>query len=238
MNNLLSIDLIDSMRKLMREAFKLKKYKAMNKALSILTAIAMLPMIACSLVFAGVYFCMAYFHKIITDPLKALHGLVNSEGKDVRHAPQTVIYIISWPIIFYLYVVEAFMIPILSIMYAITSAFTYVWTLGGYKFHISPEKADDIEITVNGEYSVILPLIYVIISALILAVIPLVHLLVDYMNFISVYGSKKASYYYFGYYPIYVVISMVCSAFYSILGFSKRPKLDKKESIDNKEEQK
>ena len=33
MNNLLNIDLIDSMRKLMREAFKLKKYKAMNAKL-------------------------------------------------------------------------------------------------------------------------------------------------------------------------------------------------------------
>ncbi len=238
MNNLLSIDFIDRMRKLMGQAFKLKKYKAMNKALAVLTAIAMLPIIVCSLVGAGMYFCTAFFYKIITDPLRALHGLVNAEGKDVRHAPQTVIYIISWPTIFFLYLLEAFMIPMLSVIYALTSVYTYIWTLGGYKFHIFPEKADDMDITLDGEYDTTLPLVYVIISASILVVIPLVHLLVDYMSFISVYGSKMADYYYFGYYPIYVGISMLFSSFYSIFGFSKRPKLKEKENTEEKEEQK
>lgn len=235
MNNLLSIDFIDRMRRLMREAFKIKKYKAMNKALAVFSIIAMLPIIITCLVFAGTYFCWAFFYKVMTDPIKALHGLVNSEGKDVRHAPQTVIYIISWPTIFLLYCIEALMIPVLSMIYAVTSVLSYIWTLGGYKFHIFPEKAENIEITVEGKYENSLPLFYVLMSGAILAVVPLLHLLIDYMNFISEYGSKMAYYYYFPYYPIYIGISVVFSAIFSILCLSKLPK-DKK--LENKNEDK
>ena len=106
MNNLLKIDYIECMRNLMREAFSFKKYKVMNLFLAVVTAIIMVPFIACSLVFAGIYMCVAFFHRVITAPIRALHGLVNAEGKDVRHAPQTVIYIISWPAIFFLYFLE------------------------------------------------------------------------------------------------------------------------------------
>ena len=235
MNNLLSIDFIDRMRKLMIEAFKIKKYKAMNKVLAVFSFIAMLPIVVLGLLLAGTYFFWAFLYKVMTDPIKALHGLVNSEGKDVRHAPQTVIYIISWPTIFMLYCIEALMIPMLSIVYAMTSVVTYIWTLGGYKFHIFPEKAENMEIAVEGRYENGIPLFYVLMSGAILGAIPLLHLLVDYMNFISQYGSKMAYYYYFAYYPIYVGVSVVFSSIFSILCLSRFPKNKKADKEPEKE---
>ena len=235
MNNLLKIDYIECMKNLMREAFSFKKYKVMNLFLAVVTAIIMVPFIACSLVFAGIYMCVAFFHRVITAPIRALHGLVNAEGKDVRHAPQTVIYIISWPAIFFLYFLEAMAIPTLTVLYAITSVFTYIWTLGGYKFHVFPEKSYEMTKEVNGKYNV-LPIVFVSISALILILIPLIHMGIDYGQWVDTiqrYGQNSRYYTYsFNYYPIYLGISCVFSFFYSIFGFAPRPKGEKKEETE------
>ena len=223
MNNLLKIDYMECMRKLMSQAFSLKKYKAMNGALAVFTFIFMIPFLLMSLMGAGMYMCVAFFHRVITTPIRALHGLMNSEGKDVRHAPQTVIYIVSWPVIFFLYFMEAMAIPTLTVLYASTSVATYVWSLGGYKFHAFPEKVDECEIEVEGRYN-ILPIVYVAITTTIVALIPLLHMLVDYTEYVSRSYGYGANNYTFAYYGIYIGLSIIFSFFYSIFGFARHPK--------------
>ena len=228
MNNLFTIDHLSCAKLLTKEALKLKKYKAMHPVLAVFTGIFMLPFILMAALVIVNYVIIAYLRNVCASPIRALHGLVNSEGKEVRHAPQTVIYFISWPTIFLLYFMEAIMIPLLTISYTLASICVYICTLGGVKFNAMPENADKIDMgEVKGRY-LVLPIVYISVCAL-LFIVMLIHFAIDYANWSSLVNNSYYYYYYGGSYsfqamPAYIGIYMAFSAIYSIIGFARHPK--------------
>lgn len=164
--NLFDIDYMDKMSALLKESFKFKKYKAMPPALAVFTGLFMLPFVIWSFFVTAALAIECFTFAIIVAPIKFLHNLVNNEGKDVKHATQAIIYIISWPLIFANYAMIAFNLFIILPTYALLSIINYIWTLGGFKFHVFINKSDDIAIDVEGKYFG-RPLTFVIVNAVI-----------------------------------------------------------------------
>ena len=150
--NIFKINFLDKFHKLFTETIKFKKYRALPKAVAVFVH---LPMIFVGLVtmvnfLAGAL--LSYFFKVLQAPFEYLKGLTNQEGKETKAAAQFIIYFISWPFIFAGYVLISFMIIALHIVYAATSIMAYIWSLGGFKFHVFVEKSDNIEKEVNTNY--------------------------------------------------------------------------------------
>lgn len=141
-------DYLQKTKELAKEAFKLKKYKVKNKFVAILIAILFTPFISYSLSLLVALAIGCFFFKIIKSPIEYLHSLVKKEGSEVQHATQAVIYLVSWPLVIFLYALNALLLVILNAGYAMLSIFAFIATLGGFKYHVFISDADDISIEV------------------------------------------------------------------------------------------
>jgi hypothetical protein len=167
---------------LFKEAFLLKKYKAMNPVLPVLVGILMIPFALLTLVGAIFLYSISYIFKIAVLPIEQLHSLLHEEGQSVMHATQFVIYLLSWVFIFWAYTMFCFLSVITTILYSFCSVTTYVWTLGGIKFHLFPNQ-DDISVSVEGTYNILLPVIMlagVVVLMLIVPVFQTIAMLFEY----------------------------------------------------------
>lgn len=223
--NLFQTNFLTKMSNLLREAFKFKKYKAMHPALAVLTGIAMLPMVIVSFALVAVLSVLGFLFTLLSTPAKYLHQITRTEGKVVMHATQAVVYLISWPVVFALYAV---MIPLLLsifVTYALFSIVTYAWTLCGFKFHLFPNEADDISITVTKRYF-ILPLVLIIGCF----IIKMVAIFTGVGLFTHLWELRLEQYFpmaYFrmgGPYSVCTGIQLAFSFLYSIIGFHNRAK--------------
>ena len=162
---LFQVDYLKKTGLLLREAFTFKRYKAMHPALAVFTGIFMIPFVLIGLVLTAVLSLFSFVLNILLTPLKHIHSLVHAEGQQVNHATQFWIYFLSWPIILLYYVVCSLLFAVVYVLYALLSIITYVYTLGGFKFHIVPNAdSDDIAIETEGEYFAI-ALTYVCVAA-------------------------------------------------------------------------
>lgn len=164
--NLFQTDFLGKMATLLKEAFKFKKYRAMHPVLAVFTGIFMLPLVVISFVVTAVLAILCFAFAVLSAPVKYVHGIVNNEGKEVKHATQAIVYLISWPVILGLYLAMTLLILLILPVYAILSILLYAWSLGGFKFHLFPNTQDDISIEVPNRYFA-LPLVFVIVSAII-----------------------------------------------------------------------
>ena len=227
--NLFSTDYLSKVTNLLREAFKFKKYKAMHPFLAVITGITMIPFVLISLFISAFLLVGCFLFKTAKLPIDFLHNLVNQEGQEVKHATQFAIYWISWPIIFALYAMISFMLLWISIAYAVVVCIIYVWTLGGFKFHLYANEADDISINVSGRYNA-LAIVYVCVQAGILFLIPLIHGTVLYADLFYDYLEKYFFYEFSSAYGVYYRLSVMLAFFYSLIGFAPHPK---KQSNEN-----
>jgi len=222
--NLFEIDFLQKMTTLLKEAFKFKKYKAMNKALAVFTGLLMLPIVIASFFATAVFASLAFAFAVISSPVKYLHEILRGERDGVMHATQFIIYFIAWPIVFGLYVLMSFLLLMLLPAYALLSFLLYVWSLGGFKFHLFLNKVEDISIEVNGRYRA-LPLVYVIIGAVVVVLIPLVHAVIHFIDLYSAFSERIFFASFFGgIYPVYLWIHTAFSTLYSLIGFARHPK--------------
>ena len=222
--NFFEIDFLAKMKALLLEAFKFKKYKAMHPCLAVFTGIFMLPIVLMSFVATASLAALSFFYAVLSSPVKFLHAVVNGEGKGVMHATQAVIYLISWPTVFFCYALLTVLLLFILPTYALLSFLLYVWSLGGFKFHLFP-NTDDIEKDVNGTYGIVLPLVFILVSAVILVIIPLVH---GVNCFIELYENYLERFFFdiffFEIYPSYVGIQTVFATLFSLIGLARRPK--------------
>ncbi|MBQ9163094.1 MAG: hypothetical protein IJX74_07480 [Clostridia bacterium] len=231
--NLFEINYLDKLSALLKEAFKFKKYKAMPPALAVFVGILMLPFVLASFAVAATFAFLAFAFAVFTSPVKFLHTLVNKEGKDVLHATQFIVYLISWPFIFLCYSIMAFLLLLIIPAYAALSILLYVWSFGGFKFHLFMTESDNISITVEKKYMAI-PLVYVIVGFILVAIIPFVHWLIGYS--IEAWNSWEAADIYtqlfpFTIYPSYIGIHALFSFVYSLV-CSPFPKNSAKNEVD------
>ena len=177
-----SVNFMNKASAVLREAFQLKKYKAMPLVLAIIVGIFMLPFAVAGLVIAAVLYVMGYLFSIVSLPVQSLHKLLKDEGANVGHATQFIIYFLSWSFVFASYAMLTFFLVFLTVLYTVFSIITYIWTLGGFKFHVLTSE-EDISVDVTGKYAVSLPVIFVTVMAALLILVPLlktVDVVIDY----------------------------------------------------------
>ena len=166
----------------LKEAAKLKKYKAMPPALAIVTGILMLPVAAVSIVLAAFLYVLGYLFSIVSLPTQKLHKILHDEGQSVMHATQFIIYFLSWSFVFSAYAVLTFFLIILTVLYSLFSIFAYICTLGGFKFHVFA-KEEDISVEVDGQYNILLPIVYIAAMGVLLILLPLAKTIVTFAQY-------------------------------------------------------
>jgi len=227
---LFEINFLEKMKILLTEAFKFKKYKAMSPVLAVFTGILMLPFVVASFAATAFFASLAFTFAVVSAPVKYLHEIVRVEGKEVKHATQCTVYLISWPVVFFLYLIMSFILLLLLPTYALLSFLLYVWSLGGFKFHLLLNQVDDISIEVTGKYRY-LPVVFVIIGSLLVLLIPLVHGVIHYIDLYKDYMERLFFATFFGgIYPIYIGIHSGFAMLYSLIGFARHPKATEKDA--------
>lgn len=230
MMNIFEVDFLSKLKALLTEAFTFKKYKAMHPVLAVGTGILMLPVVIASFFITAIFAVIAFFFSVFSTPTKFLHSLLQTEGKETKHATQFILYFLSWPTIFGSYVLLSFLLILILPLYALLALLLYVWSLGGFKFPKLVSTVDDLSIEVNGRYF-LLPIVFICIGALILLVLPIVHGLIYFLDlyfnyrehmFLSLFLSEI--------YPFYIKISFVFSTLYSLIGFAPRAKKSESEA--------
>jgi hypothetical protein len=89
-------------------------------------------------------------------PIKHFHAVVRSEGQAVKAGAQFWIYFVTWFVLFAYYLALSFVTMVIYLLYALLAIFAYIFSLGGFKFHIAPNyDSDDISLDVKGRFFVI-----------------------------------------------------------------------------------
>lgn len=217
--NLFEIDFFNKTINLIKEAFKFKKYKAMNGFFAVVVGITMIPFVLLSFYLLLLVILETFLFKVLINLVNSLKLLVNQEGKEVHPATQFIIYLVSWPVLLALYLILSLSYVWIIIFYAILSLVTYIWTLGGFKFHLFAYEKDDISIEVNEKYRKALILTYVLIA------------LIGFVAFVA-YGvyTYVDLYYYFmedliiEYLLPFVYFGNIFTLLYTLIGLAPRPK--------------
>jgi len=168
-----SINFVERATAVLKEAVQLKKYKAMPLVFAIIVGIFMLPVVAVSAILAALVYVLGYLFSVVSLPLQSLHKLLHEEGQSVKHATQFLVYLVSWSFVFTAYAFLTFLMVTLTVLYSLFSIFTYLWTLGGFKFHLFATE-EDIAVEVDGKYNILIPIIFIAIMGVLLLVVPLV----------------------------------------------------------------
>ena len=188
--NFLNVDFAKGTTALFKEAFKFKKYKAMPLPFAIIVGICQIPFVLMSFLVAAIVYVFNFFIKIIAYSAEQIHGVVRQEKDEVRLGAEIVIYFVSWPTIFFLYSLLIFSTFMLNILYIFVALPTFIWSLGGFKFHLLLSDAKDIEKEVTGKYNKIVLIVFVSVLALLLIaayVLPVVMVVVEYNQQLDAY---------------------------------------------------
>lgn len=173
-----SVNFMDRATVVLKEAFLLKKYKAMPMVLAIFVGIFMIPLALLGFACAALVYILGYLFSVASQPVENLHRLLRDEGQKVQHGTQVVVYFLSWSLVFGTYAALTFLLVTLTVLYSLFSIFTYLWTLGGIKFHVFA-KEEDISVEVDGKYKILIPVIFVAVMAILLLGVPSYNLLVE-----------------------------------------------------------
>ena len=150
MESLFKVNYLTREKDLLKEAFSFKKYKAMPKFPAIVMAVMMLPLQLVSAVLAVLLFIPSLLLRAAISAIKSLHGIVTEEGQKIKHATQLIVYIISWPIIIASYILAILWYVQVVVFYLLLECVSFIWSLGGFKFHAYVVDAEDKSIEVEG----------------------------------------------------------------------------------------
>ncbi len=155
--------------RLAREVFALKRYKKMSTVLAVFLGIFLAPFFLGFLLSIGLLYLTSIFFAIVSAPLTYLHGVLREEGERVKTATQVVVYLFSWPFIFFLYIWYAVLTLWIYIFYLASVTNGYIAAVGGLLFHIDP-LYENIEKDVEGEHFMVRPLVQVLVGGLFLLI--------------------------------------------------------------------
>lgn len=122
--------------------FKMKRYKQLHPVLGVVVAILLAPFLVVGLFLAVPLFVYAYAYKLIRYPIEFLRGVAHGEGQEVHAPAQLIIYLISWPIIFFFYALSAILLLLIGLFFLVFEAACYIWSLAGFEFTILPIVKD------------------------------------------------------------------------------------------------
>ena len=180
--NFLSVDFAKGTTALFKEAFKFKKYKAMPIFFAIVVGICQIGFAIASFIVAGLIYVFNFLKKLFAIPVEYMHSIVRNEKDEVKAGAQTVIYLISWPFIFLSYLVLTSLVVFLNVLYILLALTTFVWTLGGFRFHLLLSEANDIEKNVEGKYNKTVLILFIVGILAIAILLPIVLVVLHYIK--------------------------------------------------------
>ncbi len=231
--NLFQVDFLGKMATLLKAAFSFKKYRAMHPVLAVFTGILMIPVVLLSFVATAMLAVISFAFAVLSAPVKYIHGIVNNEGKEVKHATQAIIYLISWPMIFAFYIAMSALLLALLPVYALTAILLYTWSIGGFKFHLFPNTVDDISIEAPCKF----PAAAMIIGSISFFIIPAIHGAITYVILWTQYLEKAFVSVFFGgmTFWIYVIVYAVYMALYASIGIPLHVRAKKAKTLTEAE---
>ena len=228
MKNLFEVNFLEFPKKLMKECFSFKKYKAMNAFLAVLCGICMLPFVAIFFVIYALYFVQAFFCQLWMSIVKAFHNLVRVEGEVVKHGTQVIIYYFSWPLVLVAYIFVLFDYIFMVFFGILAQLFARIWTLCGVEWNLLPTDEYK-EKEVEGKIKPALPIILVVLFIVILVGVPFLYNYIEYFLYVTDNPVDMVVPYLLNY---GLPGSLVFEALMSLIGFYFVPKAKKAEEID------
>ena len=107
------------------EVLSLKRYKKMHIALAVFVGIFLAPFYIGFFFAVGFLYLFSILFALLQAPLSYLHGVVREEGDRVKTATQFIIYFVSWPLLFFLYVMYAMLTVFIYVAYCISMGVGY-----------------------------------------------------------------------------------------------------------------
>ncbi len=228
MKNLFEVNFLDFAKKLMKECFSFKKYKATNAFLAVLCGICMLPFVAVFFVIYALYFVQAFLCQLCSSVVKAFHDLVHCEGETVKHGTQVIVYLFGWPLVLLAYVFIIVNYILMVFLGILAQLFARIWTLCGVEWNLLPTNEYK-EKVVEGTIKPALPIILVVLFVVILVGVPFLYNYIEYFLYVTDN-------------PVDMVVPYLLSyglpgalgfeALMSLIGFYFVPKAKKVEEID------
>ena len=145
------MDLFKKFKDLVDESLLCRSYKEMSVAQRVLCLIAVAPFIALYVVMLLAYAAIAVVYRFACDILEYVHSFIKNERTGVRHATEFFIYILVFPLVFAMRLINAVIAVVLMIVHFFVSMIGYVATFGGIKFR--PFLFDDVDRTEKGSFA-------------------------------------------------------------------------------------
>lgn len=133
---------------LRNEAKKNVQFKKLTPTKRVLAIIALIPLIVSTFFSFISYYVTLFFYKGIISPLDFLHKLVRTEGQEVKHATQAIIYWIAFPFIFFFYALNSLYAVMFYFSWFGLMLNTYLVTLGGVRWQpfMTDAKYEEVEL--------------------------------------------------------------------------------------------
>lgn len=119
---------------LFAEARRGIRFQEMNLIGKIIAVFGLLPLIVMAAFVAVGFYVTVFFYKALTAPVEYLHKIVKTEGQEVKHATQFLVYWIGFPFVFFLYSLSAFLTIVFHFQWFFLMLIVYLTTLGGVKW--------------------------------------------------------------------------------------------------------
>lgn len=162
------------MTTLFKESFKFKKYKALHPFFAVVVGLCQIPYVLISFLVAAVIYVFDFIVGVLAYPIEQVHGLIRREKDEVRSPAEAVIYFLSWPFLFFFYILLTFMTFVLNVLYVVAALSTFIWSLGGFKFHLFLSRAGDIKKDVKNKYSHAVSIVFTVIIGVLFVLFPIV----------------------------------------------------------------
>lgn len=145
------MDLFKKFKDLVDESLLCRSYKEMSVAQRVLCLIAVAPFIALYTLMLLAYAAIAVLYRFACYMLEYMHAFIRNERAEVRHATEFLIYIVAFPLILAMKIVNAVLAAVLMIVHFFVSMIGYVATFGGIKFR--PFIFDDVDRTEKTDFA-------------------------------------------------------------------------------------
>ena len=122
------------LKSLLNEARSGIQFKRLNNVCKVLAIIGLIPLIISTFISVCVYAVMNFIYKGVIAPINYLHDLVKKEGNEVKHGTQVVVYVISFPLIFFSHVCYSLFSLGFYFMWFVLMINVYLLTLCGVKW--------------------------------------------------------------------------------------------------------
>ncbi len=136
------MDVISKLNGLIREAKKGIQFNRMPKLCKIIIIIGLIPLIVSTFSVVSVLWLTNFIYTIIFDPVEYLYNLLKAERDKVKHATQVFLYLISWPIVFLMFIYKAVLSIVINLQWLVVMIHVYLVTLGGVSWQPFISSAD------------------------------------------------------------------------------------------------